>query len=757
MGKPRVYELAKELELTTREMMRVLELLHIDVKSHMSVIEDEHIEAIKKYLEGLRQPREASGRGQGSVSSRPEQVSSRKEHQSEERRAPKKTRPETPAPGARRSGPPVPATGKFGTAVAPKSQVEEDVEHEFDVETERWKPIRKRVGRKAFESKKESKQPLFAQRKGAAPRQQIVPFKPKKISIEETITVQELARRMGKNVSEVIGKLEELGLRVRAEEFIDAESAVLVAGEFGVEVSVRADWLAKELEEAPDDPGKLVERPPVVTVMGHVDHGKTSLLDAIRKTKVAAHEAGGITQHIGAYQVSVRGKKITFIDTPGHEAFTAMRARGAQVTDIAVLVVAADDGVMPQTIEAMNHARAAKVPIIVAINKIDLPEADPERVKRQLTEHGLVPEEWGGDTIYVLTSAVKGQGIENLLEMILLVAEVSELKANPDREARGTVIEAELDRGRGPVATVLVQKGTLRVGDCLVAGTAYGRVRAMINDEGGRVKEATPSMPVAVLGLSEVPLAGDKFQVVADEKIAREAALRNKELLREENLRHTSAVNLEDLFRRTEKERQLNVIVKADVQGTVEAVTGALRRLNTDEVTVNVIHGGVGSVTESDVMLARASGAIIIGFNVRPEPSAKKAAEMERVEVRTYRVIYDLLDDIRAAMEGLLEPELEEVLLGRAEVRAIFRIPKVGVVAGAYVKEGKLTNKAQVRIIRDGVVIHEGRIGSLKRFKDDAKEVHEGYECGVGIERFQDIKEGDLIEAFTVEEVKREL
>ncbi|MBC7344953.1 MAG: translation initiation factor IF-2, partial [Clostridia bacterium] len=337
-----------------------------------------------------------------------------------------------------------------------------------------------------------------------------------------------------------------------------------------------------------------------------------------------------------------------------------------------------------------------KVPIIVAINKIDLPEADPERVKRQLTEHGLVPEEWGGDTIYVLTSAVKGQGIENLLEMILLVAEVSELKANPDREARGTVIEAELDRGRGPVATVLVQKGTLRVGDCLVAGTAYGRVRAMINDEGGRVKEATPSMPVAVLGLSEVPLAGDKFQVVADEKIAREAALRNKELLREENLRHTSAVNLEDLFRRTEKERQLNVIVKADVQGTVEAVTGALRRLNTDEVTVNVIHGGVGSVTESDVMLARASGAIIIGFNVRPEPSAKKAAEMERVEVRTYRVIYDLLDDIRAAMEGLLEPELEEVLLGRAEVRAIFRIPKVGVVAGAYVKEGKLTNKAQV-------------------------------------------------------------
>ncbi|MBC7104804.1 MAG: translation initiation factor IF-2, partial [Firmicutes bacterium] len=509
-----------------------------------------------------------------------------------------------------------------------------------------------------------------------------------------------------------------------------------------------------------EDPGLLEPRPAVVTVMGHVDHGKTSLLDAIRQTNVTATEAGGITQHIGAYQVEHAGRKITFIDTPGHEAFAAMRARGAKVTDVAVLVVAADDGVMPQTVEAINHCRAANVPIVVAINKIDKPDANPERVKQQLTEYGLVPEEWGGDTICVPVSAVRGDGLPELLEMILLVAEMLDLKANPQRPARGTVIEAQLDKGRGPVATVLVQTGTLEVGNVVVAGAAYGRVRAMMDHQGRRLKKAGPSVPVEVLGLSEVPQAGDAFYVVEDERFARQVAARRQLKRREEELKATAGRTTLDEFLKqgaTGQVKELPIIIKGDVHGTVEALRAALERLGTDEVRVNVIHSGVGAITETDIMLASASRAIILGFNVRPDVNARRAAEAERVDIRLYRVIYDVVNDVKAALSGLLEPEYREAFLGRAEVRKIFKVSKVGTIAGCYVHEGKVTRDAKVRLVRDGVVVYEGQIDSLKRFKDDVREVPQGFECGLTLERFNDIEEGDIIEAYTIETIKREL
>ncbi|KKM11903.1 translation initiation factor IF-2, partial [Clostridiales bacterium PH28_bin88] len=581
----------------------------------------------------------------------------------------------------------------------------------------------------------------------------------KKVTIGETVVVQELAKKMGKSAAELIKKLIGLGVMATVNHELDAETAGILAGEFGVEVEVKSERAMARVEDLADDPETLLERPPVVTVMGHVDHGKTSLLDAIRETNVTATEAGGITQHIGAYQVEVKGKSITFLDTPGHEAFTAMRARGAQATDIAILVVAADDGVMPQTIEAINHAKAAEVPIIVAVNKMDKPDANPDRVKQQLTEYGLVSEEWGGETIVVPVSALKKQGLEYLMEMILLVAEVQELKANPNRQARGIVVEAELDKGRGPVATVLVQKGTLRVGDGLVVGTTYGKVRAMMDYKGARIKEAGPSVPVEVLGLSEVPQAGDVFQVVTDEKQAREVAGHRQNIKREEDFQRAKPVNLDDLFKRMDagEAKELNIVLKADVHGSVEAVRQSLERLSTDEVKVNIIHGGVGAITETDVMLAAASNAIIIGFNVRPDANTRKAAENEQVDIRLYRIIYEAIDDVRAAMSGLLEPEVREVIQGRAEVRQVFKVPKAGSVAGCYVSDGKITNKSQVRVIRDGVVIHEGSIASLRRFKDDVREVAQGYECGIGVERFNDIKEGDVIEAYTREEIKRQL
>jgi translation initiation factor IF-2 len=580
--------------------------------------------------------------------------------------------------------------------------------------------------------------------------------KPTHVQVGELITVKDFAAKCNRSIGEIIKKLMTLGVMAAINQEIDFDTATLVGTEFGVTVEpLPPEADLTEIPEIVDEPDSLLPRSPVVTVMGHVDHGKTSLLDSIRKANVTASEAGGITQHIGAYQVNYQGKRIVFLDTPGHEAFTAMRARGAQVTDISILVVAADDGVMPQTIEAINHSKSAKVPIIVAINKMDRPGANPDVVKQQLSEHGLIPEDWGGDTIMVPVSAQKKTGITDLLEMVLLVAEMQELKANPNRTAYGTIIEAELDKGRGPVATVLIQKGTLHIGDSIIAGTAHGKVRAMTNERGEKVKKAGPSTPVEVLGLSDVPLAGDILEAV-DEKVARLVADKRIAKKRTEDMQHSSKISLDDLFEQIKEGnlKELNIVVKADVQGSIEALKQALVSLKNEEVRVNVIHAAVGAINESDVLLASASNTLIIGFNVRPDANARKAAEAEKVDIRTYRVIYDAINDVQAAITGMLAPTFKESILGRVEVRKVIHIPQ-GIVAGSYVLEGKISNKSQVRIIRDGIVIHEGVVEGLKRFKDDAKEVAAGYECGVTIEKFRDIKEGDIFEAFIMEEVKK--
>ncbi len=581
------------------------------------------------------------------------------------------------------------------------------------------------------------------------------PIRPKNIKIGPSITVKDLATKMAREVSEVIKKLMMLGIMATINQEIDFDTAVVLGSEFGVtveELPPEAD--PTEIAAIEDDAASLQPRPPVVTIMGHVDHGKTSLLDSIRQTNVTAQEAGGITQHIGAYQVTHQGKRIVFLDTPGHEAFTSMRARGANVTDIAILVVAADDGVMPQTIEALNHAKAAKVPVIVAINKMDRPGANPDRVKQQLADHGILSEDWGGEAIMVPVSAYTKQGIPELLEMILLVAEMGDLKANPNRAALGTIIEAQLDKGRGPVATVLVQKGTLHVGDSIIAGVAYGKVRAMINDRGDKVKKALPATPVEVLGLSDVPQAGDVLYVV-DERTARAVAEKRVAKKRTEDQAQSSKVSLDDLFKHIQEGslKDLNIVVKADVQGSIEALRQALENLKNKEVRVNIVHSGVGAINESDVMLASTANALIIGFNVRPDTNARQAAEKEKIDIRLYRVIYEALNDVEAAMTGMLAPEYKEVILGRVEVRQLISVPKA-VVAGSYVLEGKITSSSQVRIIRNGIVVHEGKLESLRRFKDDVKEVATGYECGITIEKFRDIKEGDIIEAFTMELVK---
>ncbi|WP_425621614.1 translation initiation factor IF-2 [Desulforudis sp. Tu-874] len=588
------------------------------------------------------------------------------------------------------------------------------------------------------------------------------PVEKRTVVLTDALTVKDLAEKMSVKAADVIKELMMLGVMATINQEIDIDTASIVASEMGYPVEIKKEEDIEEVQlvqEQEDDPGDLEPRPPVVTVMGHVDHGKTSLLDAIRNANVTATEHGGITQHIGAYQVQHKGKKITFLDTPGHEAFTAMRARGARVTDVAILVVAADDGVMPQTVEAINHAKAAGVPIIVAINKIDKPEANPERIKQQLTEHGLVVEEWGGDVIAAPVSALKHQGLEELLEMVLLVAEMSEFKANPKRLARGTIVESKLDKGRGPVATVLVQNGTLRTGDAIVAGPVFARVRAMIDHKGRSVKKAGPSMPVEILGFSEVPAAGDTFFVVEDERVARQIAIKRQAKKRQEELKAVGRISLEDVFKRIQEGevRELPLILKADVQGSVEALAQALERLSTEEVKVHLIHQGVGAIRETDILLASASNAIIIGFNVRPDVNARRAAEREKVEIRLYQVIYDAINDVRAALSGLLEPEYREVVLGHAEIRKVFHASKLGNIAGCYVTEGKITRDANVRLIRDGVVIHQGKLSSLKRFKDDVKEVAQGYECGLTLENYNDIHEGDELEFFTTEMIKREL
>lgn len=679
LSKIRVYELAKKLGISSKKMISILEELDIDIKNHMSTLDEDIAKLVEDVVD---------------------------EEKNDKQKRIKK-----------------------------------------DFEKVKQEPSK---GKTEVKNKKDKK----TSSKGSDGLD-------KRVILPDKISVKELASKINKEPAQVIKKLFDYGIMATINQEIDFDSASIIVEEFGLKAEKEENSVDEEENmfdiKQPDNPESLVPRPPIVTIMGHVDHGKTSLLDAIRETNVTAQEAGGITQHIGAYKINVDGKQIVFLDTPGHEAFTAMRARGAKVTDISVLVVAADDGVMPQTIEAINHSKAAKVPIIVAINKIDKPNANPDRVKQQLSEHGLIPEDWGGDTICVPVSALKKQGLDNLLEMILLVAEVAELKANPNRPAVGTIIEAKLDRGRGPVATVLVQNGTLKIGDAIVAGSAYGRVRAMIDDKGERVKQAGPSMPVEVLGLSDVPHAGDLLYTVEDDKLARQIADKRKEKQREAEFKAShQKVSLEELFNQIEKGevKELNIIIKADVQGSVEALKQALERLSNDEVEVKVIHGGVGAITETDIMLAAASNAIVIGFNVRPEGNARKVAEKEQVDVRTYRVIYNAIEDIQLAMKGVLEPKFEETIQGRLEVRAVFKISGVGVIAGCYVLEGKVTRNSQVRVIRDGVIIFEGKVESLKRFKEDVKEVTAGYECGIGLEKFNDIKEGDILEVFVLKEVR---
>ncbi|MBM7613707.1 translation initiation factor IF-2 [Alkaliphilus hydrothermalis] len=714
MSKLRVYQLAKELNITSKALIEKLKELSVEVNNHMSTLEDEEANLIIELFtedDHSKKPTKEVIHGTDEEEELVKKVASNKivNTQSDNKNK----------------------GGKNHKGNANKNK----------------------NNHKGRESKLEENMEIKETNNNDM----------KIIEIDQKIVVKDFAELLGKRVSDIIGKLIQVGVMAAMNQEIDFETAAKVAKEFDVEVVEKAVSQDEEDETdfiviPEDDEKDLKPRPPVVTVMGHVDHGKTSLLDAIRNTKVTTREAGGITQHIGASEVQVNGKKIVFLDTPGHEAFTAMRARGAKVTDIAILVVAADDGVMPQTIEAINHAKAAEVPIIVAVNKIDKPGANPDRVKQELSEHGVLIEEWGGEVISVEVSALQGLNIEELLEMILLVAEMEELKANPNRDAVGTVVEAQLDKGRGPVATVLVQNGTLKVGDSVVIGTSHGRVRAMISDTGKRVKSATPSTAVEITGLSDVPAAGDQLIAVADDKMARTIAEKRVNKIKEEQLKSSQKVSLDALYSQMQagEVKDLNIIVKADVQGSVEAVKQSLAKLSTDKVIIRPIHGGVGAITETDVMLASASNAIIIGFNVRPTSGATALSQKEEVDLRTYRIIYKALEDIEAAMKGMLDPEFKEVELGKAQVRATIKVPNVGLIAGCYVTEGKIVRNAQLRLVRDGIVIHEGNIGSLRRFKDDVKEVATGYECGIGIDHFNDVKEGDVIEAFKMEEIARD-
>jgi translation initiation factor IF-2 len=659
MSKIRLYEMAKKLNVTSKELINYLKDFNVEVPSHMSTLDDEVVDLLNEAF----------------------------------------------------------------------SDEDEIVEEDFE-EIEKAKTKKKPAKKKT---------------------------KKKVITIEEQLTVARLAEKLAIPATELIKKLMDLGMMLNQNAPVDFDTASLLAEEYGAKLEMKAaeqdESESVEIEEEPENL-EPVPRAPVVTIMGHVDHGKTSLLDKIRQSHVAQSEAGGITQHIGAYQVELEGGKITFLDTPGHEAFTSMRARGAQVTDIAILVVAANDGVMPQTLEAISHAKAANVPIIVAINKIDAQGANPDRVKQQLSEHGLIPEDWGGDTICVPVSALRGDGIGELLEMINLVAEMQELKAPVDGLAKGTVIEAKLDKFRGPVATVLIQKGTLNVGDPVVAGTVCGRVRALTNDKGQNIKTAGPSTPVEVLGLGDVPHAGDLFQVTTSEKQAREIAAKRLSKEKEE-MQKTTRVSLEDLFQQIQSAdiKELRLLIKTDVQGTAEAVKQQLEKLSNEEVKVVAIHTGVGAISESDINLAAASNAIVIGFSVRPDAIAKKAAEREKVDIRTYRVIYDAVEDIKKALKGMLAPVYKEEVLGHAEVREVFKVPKVGNVAGSYVLDGRILRSASVRVLRDNVVIYEGELASLRRFKDDVREVTSGFECGIGVDKFNDIKVGDIIEAYRMVEV----
>ncbi|MDE3838558.1 translation initiation factor IF-2 [Bacillus methanolicus] len=740
MSKTRVYEYAKKHNISSKDVISKLKDMNIDVKNHMATLEEETI----KKLDGVYIKKEEK---------KPQKQGNQQQSQTSLKQKPVMNAKAVPFEEDVEKNP-------SRVKVKPVPKIKEGKKHDQEIQSKEKKVLNKNKNKSSNNKQKNNyNKGKNHQSHQVQPQKKKEKELPSKITFTGSLTVAELAKKLHREPSEIIKKLFMLGVMATINQDLDKDAIELIAGDYGVEVEeeIQVDTTDLEVYFTKDDEKDLVERPPVVTIMGHVDHGKTTLLDSIRQSKVTAQEAGGITQHIGAYQVVKNGKKITFLDTPGHAAFTTMRARGASITDITILVVAADDGVMPQTVEAINHAKAAEVPIIVAVNKMDKPDANPDRVMQELTEHGLVPEAWGGDTIFVQISALKGEGIDELLEMILLVSEVEEYKANPNRNAVGTVIEAQLDKGRGSVATLLVQNGTLRVGDPIVVGNTFGRVRAMVNDMGRRVKEAGPSTPVEITGLNDVPQAGDRFVVFDDEKTARQIGEARAQQAIQAQRGEKSRVSLESLFEQMKQGemKDLNVIIKADVQGSAEALAASLQKIDVEGVNIRIIHSGVGAITESDITLAAASNAIVIGFNVRPDVNAKRAAEEEKVDIRLHRIIYKAIEEIEAAMKGLLEPEFEEKTIGQAEVRQTFKVSKVGTIAGCYVTDGKITRDSGVRLIRDGIVIFEGTIDALKRFKDDAKEVNQGYECGITIKNFNDIKEGDIIEAFIMEEVER--
>ena len=716
MSKMRVYEYAKKHNISSKDVISKLKEMDIEVSNHMTTLEED---AVRKLDSVYNKKNDEKNQSNKSVT---KNIADVYEAESD--------------------------------AMAEKGKVNQPVKNSTN--NKGFNKPKTNNNNKNKNNNKKGKQNPTTQAPPAPKKEKELP---EKITFIESLTVAELAKKLHREPSEIIKKLFLLGVMATINQELDKDAIELICTDYGVEVEEEIQIDATDLEVyfTDDNDEEVVERPSVVTIMGHVDHGKTTLLDSIRHTKVTAGEAGGITQHIGAYQIEDNGKKITFLDTPGHAAFTTMRARGAKITDITILVVAADDGVMPQTIEAINHAKAAEVPIIVAVNKIDKPTANPDRVMQELTEHGLVPEAWGGETIFVPLSALTGEGIDSLLEMILLVSEVEEYKANPNRNAVGTVIEAQLDKGKGSVATLLVQNGTLHIGDPIVVGTTYGRVRAMVNDLGRRVKSAGPSTPVEITGLNDVPQAGDRFVVFKDEKTARQVGeARSTQAIQAQRSEKTR-ISLDNLFEHMKQGemKDLNIVLKADVQGSAEALAAALYKIEVEGVNVKIIHTGVGAINESDITLAAASNAIVIGFNVRPDVNAKRAADAEEVDVRLHRIIYKVIEEIEAAMKGMLDPEYQEKIIGQAEIRQTFKVSKIGTIAGSYVTDGKITRDSGIRLIRDGIVIFEGEIDALKRFKDDAKEVSQGYECGVTIKNFNDVKEGDIIEAYIMEEIER--
>ena len=763
MEKIRVYELAKQLNVSTKDLMSKLKDNKIEVKSHMSTLDKDQISKVKSFYEKQKKVQTSQNNSKSNdenkkitnkntekTTEKISSVDSNKQNNSNKRFKPKHPRNNDEE-----------SVSHFDKI---KHKNKSEMNEKRDLNDKKKNKNFKNNKNKNSNNNKNSKNNKNNKNNDHNRKDEAIKHEtkePKKFIIQPTITVKDLSEKISVSISELIMKLMELGIMANQNQEIDFDTASLVAGEFDVIVEQDEvedfdddDVFNLDFEDKKED---LKERPPVITVMGHVDHGKTSILDRIRNSRVAGREAGGITQHIGAYTIRVNDKKIVFLDTPGHEAFTAMRSRGAQVTDVSILVVAADDGVMPQTIEAINHSKAAGVPIIVAINKIDKENANIERVKTELAENGLVPEDWGGDTVLVPVSARTGEGIDDLLEMILMVAEMEELKANPNRLAVGTVIEAQLDKGRGPTATILVQKGTLKHSDMVFSGQASGRIRAMFNDQGKQVKKAGPSTPVLILGLNEVPEAGDMIYAVKDEKEARNYAQKIKDHNREEQIKSSSTMNLDELFGKISdgETKDLNIIIKTDVKGTIDAIKQSLIKLSNEEVKVNIIHGAVGGITESDVNLASASSAIIIGFNVRPTQVAMDMAKNESIEIRTYRVIYDAIEDVKNAITGMLKPQYQEEVLGRATVRDTFKVPGVGTVAGVYVNTGKVTRNATVRLLRDEILIFEGPVSSLKRYKDDVKELTQGYEGGMGLENYNDIKPGDVLEAYVLNEVQR--